>query len=46
MDADFYVISNQIFSDLSYLKSLNQVTLEYMVSKFITLDLNFDHIDR
>lgn len=32
MDADFFIISNQIFQDLSYLKSLNQVTLEYLVS--------------
>lgn len=32
MDPDFFVIPNQIYQDLSYLKSLNQVTLEYLVS--------------
>ena len=32
MDPDFYLVSNQIFQDLSYLKNLNQVTLEYLVS--------------
>ena len=31
MDPDFYMLSQQVYSDLSYLKSLNAVTLEYLV---------------
>lgn len=32
MDPDFYMLSQQVYSDLSYLKSLNSITLEYLVS--------------
>jgi len=34
MDPDFYMLSQQVYSDLSYLKSLNAITLEYLVGKF------------
>ena len=33
MDAELIEISQQVYSDLSYLKSLNQVTLEYLVGE-------------
>ena len=32
MDPDFLDISNQVYSDLSYLKSLNPLALQYLVS--------------
>ena len=37
MDPDFYMLSQQVYSDLSYLKSLNAITLEYLVGKFTFL---------
>jgi hypothetical protein len=33
MDIDLIAIPQQVYSDLSYLKSLNQVTLEYLVGE-------------
>lgn len=38
MDADFFIISNKIFQDLSFLKSLNQFTLEYLVSVYKSIN--------
>ena len=32
MDPDFVQITNQVYNDISYLKALNQVTMEYLVS--------------
>ena len=33
MDADLLEISSQVYSDLTYLKSMNQVTLQYLVGE-------------
>ena len=33
MDQDFIQVSHSVYSDISYLKSLNQVTLEYLVGE-------------
>ena len=33
MDPNFYKISNEVYQDLSYLRVLNAVTLEYLVGE-------------
>ena len=33
MDANFYKLSNEVYQDLSYLKALNAITLEYIVGE-------------
>ena len=33
MDADLLELSSQVYSDLTYLKSMNQVTLQYLVGE-------------